>query len=147
MKTRWRHGVRWLLAGVLVWAGALKALDPTAFAESIMGFNVVSWPVAVMSALYLPWLELATGVGLVVPRWRDGAALMAAVLFTLFTLLWAITWMRGIDVACGCFGAGAGAGVGVVWSFWRALGLAALAWVGACNSPDDHLASPSHDRC
>lgn len=127
MKVRWLTLLCWLLAGVLMWAGAVKALDPAALAESITGFNIVPWSVAVAGAFYLPWLELVVGVGLLVPRWRTGSAWVAALLFTGFTLLWVVTWARGINVACGCFGSGGE--TSVAWGLARTTGLAVVGWV------------------
>ena len=127
MKPRWKTFLSWLLAGVLIWAGGTKVLNPAALAESIAGFNIVAWPVAVAGAFYLPWLELIVGLGLLVPRWRTGGAWVAALLFTGFTLLWVITWARGINVTCGCFGSGGE--TSVAWGLARAAGLAVVGWV------------------
>jgi hypothetical protein len=128
MKPAWTTLGCIALAAIWVWAGALKALDPAAFATNIMGFTLVPWPVAAGLALYLPSLELITAAALLIPRWRSAALLVSLTLFVVFTILWAITWARGIDVACGCFG-GEGrttAGTGFV----RALALsAATAWL------------------
>jgi len=83
--------------------------------------------VGVALALYLPWLELIIAVALFVPRWRQSALLLAAVLSTLFVVVWAITWTRGLDVSCGCFG-GQGA-TNAAWAFFRAILLSCFAWV------------------
>ncbi len=126
MTRRWLTVLCWVLSGLLVWAGIVKALNPAAFAENIMGFRLVPWSIAVGLALYLPWLELMTALALLLPRWRAGALLITAMLFTGFALLWAITWGRGIDVTCGCFGGGGSSSA--IWSLARAVVLAAGAW-------------------
>ena len=127
MKPAWTTFLGWVLAGVLIWAGGAKALDPAALAENIAGFRLVPWPMAVAGAFYLPWLELVVGIGLLVPRWRTGSAWLAALLFTAFSLVWAITWVRGLDVTCGCFGS---TDVSTAsWSFARAAVLTAFAWM------------------
>jgi hypothetical protein len=77
-------------------------------------------------AFYLPWLELIVACGVCVPRWRMGALVIATALFTAFAGIWAVTWWRGIDVACGCFGGSGDTPVG--WSLARGLALAGLAW-------------------
>lgn len=137
MKERFYQGMVWALAAVLIWAGGAKALAPAEMAEGIANFRLVSWPVAVGAAYYLPWLELLTGLAMLVPRWCAGAIGVAAVLFTSFAILWAVTWARGIDVTCGCFGGGGGAGP--TWGFVRALALGVAAWIcafGALGRPN-----------
>jgi putative oxidoreductase len=115
----------WLLAAVFGWAGAIKALDPAALAEAVQDFRLVPWPVGVGLALYLPWLELAVAVALVVGRWREGALWICAGLSGVFAVVWAVTWARGLDVACGCFGAAGATSAG--WAFLRAGVLTGLA--------------------
>ena len=50
----------------LVWlaAGALKLIDPAAFARDIEHYRLVPAVVAATLSVYLPWLELVLGVGL-----------------------------------------------------------------------------------
>ena len=132
MKRRVNHLLSWLLAGVLLYAGAVKVVNPAKFAENIAAFDLVPWPVAIILAYYVPWLEMVVGLGLLVPSWRREAAAVATALFASFALLWAVTGMRNLEVACGCFGGGSGesAPVGLA----RALILAAgAAWVCAAR--------------
>ncbi len=129
------------LAALLGWSGAAKALDPAAFAEAILGFRLVPHPVAVALALYLPWLELFVAAALLVPRWRAGALWVAAVLLALFALLWAVTWLRGLDVSCGCFG-GQGRS-SAAWSLARAALLAAASWFALFLSAPNHRRPPA----
>lgn len=123
----------WLLAGVLAWAGALKAINPAEFAEAIMGFSLVPWLVAVSLSHYLPWLEIVVAAALLIPRWRSGALLIASVLFTSFVLIFSLTWWRGIDVTCGCFGSTSPTPLS--WALLRAALLAAVAWYCSLRSP------------
>lgn len=127
MKFSWQTAGAWMLAIVFGWAGATKVTDPSAFANAIAGFRLVPWPVGVALALYLPWLELIVAITLLVSRWRQSGLLLAAVLSTVFVVVWAITWTRGLDVACGCFG-GQGA-TNAVWALLRAILLSVFAWI------------------
>ncbi len=128
MKPALSLGIRLALAVILAWAGLLKVLDPAAFAQNILNFRLVSIPVAAALALYLPWLELILAAALLIPRLRTGATLLAALLFTLFTALWIVTGLRGIDVACGCFG-GTGTHTSAAQGFLRAITPALAAWL------------------
>lgn len=125
-----------VVAAVLGWAGTVKALDPSAFATSIMGFRIVPWPVAAGLALYLPWLELFVAAGVLVPRWRGGALVLATALFAAFAVIWAATWWRGIDVACGCFGGAGRTPAG--WALARVTAVALLSgWLLKRKLRDD----------
>jgi putative oxidoreductase len=116
----------WVLAGVFGWAGALKAMDPAAFAESISGFRLFPWALGVAVAHYVPWLEIIVSMALVTKRWRRAGLVIAGVLLSVFMVIWAITSARGLDVACGCFG-GSGA-TSAAWTLLRVSLLAGLAW-------------------
>ncbi len=92
------------LAGVFLWAGGLKAADPSGFLRDIFNHRILPWPLDVLSAVYVPWVEIVAGLALLIPAWRGGGAMVAAGLFLAFAAVTAQAWMRGIDVECGCFG-------------------------------------------
>jgi putative oxidoreductase len=94
------------LAAVLGYAGAAKLRDPAAFATDIENFQLLPAGPSALLAVYLPWLELLLAAGLLLPRWRASAALLASVLFAVFTLAVGLAWVRGLDITCGCFGHG-----------------------------------------
>lgn len=102
---RWGAGlIQIALAAVFIFAGGVKAADPNAFAEEIMRYQLVPWPVAVVMALWLPFLEIAAGAGILIPALRTGAlAIVTALLFT-FTAALLSAWQRGLNIDCGCFG-------------------------------------------
>ena len=120
------HGV---VAAALATAGALKALDPAAFAGDIGHYRIVSPFVAGVVAVYLPWLEIALAAGLLTPRARASARWLAAALLVGFCAALVSTITRGIDVRCGCFGAAAATGAG--WALARNAVLLACLGVGA----------------
>ncbi|MFA6961376.1 MAG: MauE/DoxX family redox-associated membrane protein [Opitutaceae bacterium] len=93
-----------VLAGVLGFAGALKLRDPAAFATDIENFQLLPAGPSALFAVYLPWLELLVAAGLLLPRWRSSAALLATALFAVFTVAVAAAMARGLDITCGCFG-------------------------------------------
>jgi hypothetical protein len=94
-----------ILAIVFLWAGISKALDPTAFRESILGFKLIGGGPATAAAYYIPWLEIICAMALLSPSTRIGGLwLVSGLLFT-FTGALIITCARGIDPGCGCFGA------------------------------------------
>jgi uncharacterized membrane protein len=92
------------LAAVFIFAGGVKVADPNAFAEEIMRYQLVPWPIAVALALWLPFLEMAAGVGLLIPALRAGALVIVTALLITFTAALLSAWQRGLNIDCGCFG-------------------------------------------
>lgn len=95
---------RLLLAVAFILAALPKIQDPVAFAASVDGFRVVSGPLTVWVALFLPWLELVIGLGLLAPQLRLGSGFIIATLLIAFMGLHLSAWVRGLDINCGCFG-------------------------------------------
>jgi putative oxidoreductase len=96
---------RIVLGGLFVYAGAVKALAPLDFAQSIRNYQIVGQSLSFFAALVLPWLEILAGTALVLGLWKRGAALVVTALLVFFIVLTSVTMVRGLDVDCGCFGA------------------------------------------
>ena len=99
----WRI-VGFIVAGIFLYAGAIKALDPVQFASDVDNFKILPWPVSVGLAFYLPWLEILCGFALIVRVWYRGALSILAALIFVFTLATVAAKARGLDITCGCFG-------------------------------------------
>jgi hypothetical protein len=82
----------------------LSLLDPVGFARDIDNYKLLPWPVAVALGLYLPWLEILSGLALVTRRLYRGALLILTLLTTVFIAASIIAKARGLDISCGCFG-------------------------------------------
>ncbi|MBM3859669.1 MAG: DoxX family membrane protein [Verrucomicrobia bacterium] len=96
--------LRLLLGGVFVVAGALKVLDPSAFATDVARYGLVPNALVNLVALALPWIEVLAGALLLAGCWRQPAALVIAVLNVIFLVAISVALARGLEV-CGCFGA------------------------------------------
>lgn len=98
-----------LLAGAaFIYAGAVKLIDPLHFASDIANYQILSWPIGVRLAFYLPWLELFCGLALVFHRLFAGALFLTIGLMLVFICATLVAKARGIDVSCGCFGSASG---------------------------------------
>lgn len=96
--------IRIILATAFVFAAIPKIRNPMEFALSVEGFQLISGKSALWVALFLPWLELIAGVGLLTSHIRRGSNLLISVLLLFFIGLHASAWIRGLDISCGCFG-------------------------------------------
>jgi uncharacterized membrane protein YphA (DoxX/SURF4 family) len=106
---RWLRG-RWLhralgvaLGATFLYAAHAKLLDPRPLVTIIWGYRVLPPGPANLLAIYMPWMELVVGLGLITGFKRRGAALWATALLGMFTFALLINAVRGINVACGCF--------------------------------------------
>jgi hypothetical protein len=93
-----------VLAGIFIYAGALKAYDPVQFASDIDNYKILPWPVSVALAFYLPWLEIFCALGLVFRFLYRGALSILSASIVIFTLATIAAKVRGLDITCGCFG-------------------------------------------
>ena len=92
------------VAGIFIYAGALKAFDPVQFASDIDNYKILPWPVCVALAFYLPWLEIFCALGLVFRFLYRGALSILSASIVVFTLATIAAKVRGLDITCGCFG-------------------------------------------
>lgn len=98
------HVLRLAIAGVFIYAGAIKAMDPLKFATQIRAYELTGFAVGGVLAVWLPWLELFCGLALLVNRLVRGALFWVMVLMVVFTAAQVSAWIRGLNLDCGCFG-------------------------------------------
>lgn len=95
--------VRILIGLLFLYAGAGKIADPFGFAVDIYNYKLFPEPVIGFIAAFIPWLELVAGVCLILGVGVRGASLVISGLLFSFIVLIGISWIRGLDVECGCF--------------------------------------------
>lgn len=95
---------RILLGGFFCLAGVLKALDPAAFQVEILAYQLVGYPVSYLVAHVLPFFEILLGLSVLMRiqiRFASGMIILLLMVF-IAALCW--SWMKGIDLHCGCLG-------------------------------------------
>ncbi|MBN1344540.1 MAG: hypothetical protein JXQ73_17755 [Phycisphaerae bacterium] len=113
---RWiDRGLRWLLGLVFVVAAAGvpgaswakgKLRHPHSFAKNIRTYEIVPQRLVFPMAVYVPWLELTTGLALLVGAWRREALGVTLLICGVFLLANVSAMIRGLEIDCGCFGPG-----------------------------------------
>jgi putative oxidoreductase len=99
----WRI-VDFIVAGIFIYAGALKVLDPVQFAIDIDNYKILPWTISVGLAFYLPWLEIFSGLALILRRLYLGGLSILTGLVAVFLVATIAAKVRGLDITCGCFG-------------------------------------------
>jgi putative oxidoreductase len=119
-----------IVGGVFIYAGIIKAIDPTGFANDIDNYKILPWFISVCLAFYLPWLEIFCGLAVILRRIYVGGLSILAGLVSTFILATIAAKVRGLDITCGCFGHAS-----KNWSFTRhlALDLLLLAAIAALS--------------
>jgi uncharacterized membrane protein len=129
--------VRALVAALWIVAAFLKLADPAAFARDIENYRIVPSFAAAAVAVYLPWLEIALGLALWIPRFREEARVLSLVLLVGFCGALTSALARGLDIECGCFGGG-GPDASASWALARNLVLIALLAATCRGSGNDN---------
>jgi uncharacterized membrane protein YphA (DoxX/SURF4 family) len=105
---RWDYGItgiyhvlRLPLAGVFIYAGVIKLLDPRVFAHAIAQYDLVPEGLLPLIAIGLPALELLAGLGLILEV-RGSLTTVVSLLLVFLVLLGYAIWAN-LDIDCGCF--------------------------------------------
>ncbi len=96
------RAVRWVLAGIFIYSGSVKLVDPSRFAEIIAGFGLLPDALIYPLAVLLPVVELVAGIGLVFALRGSLPAIAVMLVMFIAVLLYGIH--LGLDIDCGCFG-------------------------------------------
>jgi len=94
---------RLYLGGIFVYASIYKINYPAEFAETVASYQIVPYFAVNLMAAVLPWIELISGVLLIIGIRTRSAIVILMALLAVFTLAIAITLARDVPIGCGCF--------------------------------------------
>lgn len=90
--------------GVFFVAAALpKVVDPPGFAHMIYNYRLVPGAFVNLMGLAMPWLELLTGLALILGIWTRTSAAMIGAMLAVFVVAISVNLARGNAIDCGCF--------------------------------------------
>jgi uncharacterized membrane protein YphA (DoxX/SURF4 family) len=99
--------LRVALGAVFVYAAWAKLRQPwELFAMSIDAYKVLPYWAVVAVARTLPWAEMLLGLALMAGLWLRITAGAASLLLAVFFVLMVRTYLKGLQIDCGCFGLG-----------------------------------------
>ncbi len=86
-----------------VYAAVDKIIHPDQFARIIYNYHQVPGQLINVFALFLPWVELITGVLVIVGYWEKAATVMIGGMLVMFIIALSIALIKGVNIECGCF--------------------------------------------
>jgi uncharacterized membrane protein YphA (DoxX/SURF4 family) len=95
------HFLRLALAVIFIYAGAIKLLNPKAFAHAIAQYDLVPEGLLPLVAIGLPALEVLAGLGLILEV-RGSLSIIGVLLLVFLVILGYAVW-QNLDIDCGCF--------------------------------------------
>ncbi len=95
--------IRLALGLTFVWAAVDKIIHPDQFARIIYNYHLLPGEYINVFALLLPWVELLTGVMVILGLWEKAAVVIIAGMLAMFIVALSIAIARGVNIECGCF--------------------------------------------
>jgi uncharacterized membrane protein YphA (DoxX/SURF4 family) len=95
--------IRAIAGGTLLWAGWVKIPEPILFAQTVRAYNVLPLFLVNSYAIVVPWIEVVTGICLILGFWTRSSALVSFLLLFSFGVALGVNLYRGADLSCGCF--------------------------------------------
>ncbi|MFH0931123.1 MAG: MauE/DoxX family redox-associated membrane protein [Candidatus Zixiibacteriota bacterium] len=93
-----------LIVGItFVYASLDKIAHPDEFARAVYNYRILPGFLINIFAITLPWIELFCGLFLILGLFIESASLLILFLSLVFALALSLNFLRGIDIACGCF--------------------------------------------
>ena len=116
------------VAAIFLGACLTKIPDPESFALAVQCYRLLPGELINQVAIMLPWVELTSGLAVLLgpPRWRAAGAFIIAGMLVVFTGAISLNMLRGIEASCGCFSTRADAAVSDAWNLVRNV---ALIWL------------------
>jgi putative oxidoreductase len=97
---------RWILGLTFIYASFHKIVSPAEFAKIVYGYDLFPAVFINLIAIIVPFLELVTGLALVIGFYPRSAAIIINTLLLAYIIVVAINFIRGHEFDCGCFASG-----------------------------------------
>ena len=95
--------LRLIIGGMFVYAAYDKIIHPDQFARIIYNYHQVPGQIINVFALLLPWVEMISGILVIVGYWHKSGTLIISGLLVMFIIALSIALAKGVNIECGCF--------------------------------------------
>jgi len=93
-----------LIVGItFLYASLDKIVHPDQFARVVYNYKILPGFFINIFAITLPWIELFCGLFLILGLIVESSSLLISLLLISFIIALSVNFLRGVDIACGCF--------------------------------------------
>jgi len=94
---------RLILGVVFIYASLDKIAHPGEFARIVYNYKILPGYLVNVFAITMPWVELLCGLFLISGLLIEASSLILTLLIIAFIIALSVNFLRGINIACGCF--------------------------------------------
>jgi uncharacterized membrane protein YphA (DoxX/SURF4 family) len=114
--------------GILLIAASIdKWLHPREFGQIVANYRLIGLGFSYWIAIFIPCFESLVGLLLIIGLWSDTTTMINALLMSLFLVVVFQAFIRGLDIACGCFTIGEEKPIDI-WKLIQNMVFTALGW-------------------